>query len=286
MNISGTTMNIDRMTVDGKDLKTTIEPFTYHSAAAHNAIYRGKDLGTFSEAHSAAIRAGTFNDIYIGDCWKFSNVPYTYLDKNDEEQSSTYSGTIRVADFDYYLRTGNTDLLTHHAIVVPDVPMFHAPMNDTDTTEGGYVESKMRTVYLRRAEAIFKACFGENHVLKHPEYLVNAVKDGKPSAGAWYNCLVELMDERMVYGTFQYDSASPDGSGGNNPGATFNRYSVSCKQLNLFRYNPVLISNKQWTWLRNVVSATCFALVGSNVTSSYCNASNSGGGVRPFALIY
>ncbi len=69
----------------------------------------------------------------------------------------------------------------------------------------------MRTVYLRRAEAIFKACFGENHVLKHREYLVNAVKDGKPSAGAWCDSIVELMDERMVYGSAIYDSGNTDG---------------------------------------------------------------------------
>ena len=153
-------------------------------------------------------------------------------------------------------------------------------MNATNTTEGGYVGSKMRTVYLRRAEAIFKACFGENHVLKHREYLVNAVADGRPSAGAWCDSVVELMDERMVYGSLIFDSASTDG-GDTIP----NRYSVSHMQLAGFRHNKVLVSNRQWYWLRNVVSPAYFASVNDSGNCSYPVASNVIG-VRPAALIY
>lgn len=277
-------------------LKNLVDPLLVHNAGAHNAMCRDKNLGVFSDAQSAAIRAGTFGgtyggvyaDVYPGDHWVFSNIPYTYLDANDEEQSSTYSGTMRVADLDYYRLAGDqgNGLEAHHVVVVPDTNMFTAPMNAENATEGGYVGSKMRTVYLRRAEAIFKACFGENHVLKHREYLVNAVKDGKASGGAWCDSFVDLMDERMVYGATQFDSSAPDGSGGTAVNASFHRYSVSCKQLNLFRHRPDLISNRQWYWLRNVVSAACFADVDSNGDCSYSDASHSGGGVRPAALIY
>ena len=270
-------------------LKALVDPLLVHNSGAHNALCRGKNLGVFSDAQSAAIRSGAFAgtfggvyaDIYGADYWVFSNIPYTYLDENDEEKSSTYSGTMRVADCDYHLRSGDSDLTAHHVVVVPDTNMFTAPMNATNITEGGYVGSKMRTVYLRRAEAIFKACFGEDHVLKHREYLVNAVANGRASAGAWCDSFVELMDERMVYGSLIFDSASTDG-GDTIP----HRYSVSCKQLSLFRHRPDLISNRQWYWLRNVVSAACFACV---CDSGYCPcniASYAGGGVRPAALIY
>ena len=226
-------------------LKNLVDPLLVHNAGAHNAMYRGNNLGIFSDAQSAAIRAGTFGgtyggvyaDIYPGDYWVFSNIPYTYLDANYEEQSSTYSGTMRAADLDYYLRCGDTELTAHHVVVVLDRNMFVAPMNETNTTEGGYVGSKMRTVYLRRAEAIFKAC--ENHILKHREFLVNAVANGKASSEAWCDSFVELMNEWMVYGAPIFDSASTDG-GDTIP----NRYSVSCKQLNPFRHRPVLISNR------------------------------------------
>ena len=280
-----------KATDEFRALKNLVDPLLIHNAGAHNAMYRGKNLGVFSDAQSAAIRAGTFGgtyggvyaDVYPGDHWVFSNIPYSYLDENNETKSSTYSGTMRVADLDYYLKAGDQGdgLTAHHIVVVPDTNMFTAPMNAENTTEGGYVGSKMRTVYLRRAEAIFKACFGENHVLKHREYLVNAVANGKASAGAWCDSFVDLMDERMVYGAPIFDSASTDG-GDTIP----SRYSVSCKQLNLFRHRPDMISNRQWYWLRNVVSAAYFANVANNGSCLSYNASSSGGGVRPAALLY
>ena len=280
-----------KATDEFRALKNLVDPLLIHNAGAHNAMYRGKNLGVFSDAQSAAIRAGTFGgtyggvyaDVYPGDHWVFSNIPYSYLDENNETKSSTYSGTMRVADLDYYLKAGDQGdgLTAHHIVVVPDTNMFTAPMNAENTTEGGYVGSKMRTVYLRRAEAIFKACFGENHGLKHREYLVNAVANGKASAGAWCDSFVDLMDERMVYGAPIFDSASTDG-GDTIP----SRYSVSCKQLNLFRHRPDMISNRQWYWLRNVVSAAYFASVdpGGHCLSNH--ASLSGCGVRPAALLY
>lgn len=269
-------------------LKALVDPILVHNSGTHNALPRGKNLGVFSDAQSAAIRSGAFAattggvyaDVYCADYWSFSNIPYTYLDENDEEQSSTYSGTMRVAACDYEYLTGSTSLTTHHVVVVPDSPMFSAPMNETNTTEGGYVGSKMRTVSLRRAEAIFKACFGENHVLKHQELLVTAVRDGRASGGGWCDSYVELMDECMVYGSHQLDSGSPDGV------TIPYRYSLSCKQLSLFQHRPDLIHSRNgWYWLRNVVSAAYFAGVHSGGNCG-CHVASYSGGVRPAALIY
>lgn len=260
-------------------LKNQVAAMLANEAGNHNSYYIDKNLGAFTDEISAAIRAGTFEGIFPGCYHVFSNVPYTYLDENDEEQSSTYSGTMRYMDLDYFLRCGDTDLNTHHIIVVPDSNMFSACMNDENTTEGGYVGSKMRTKYLRRAEAIFKACFGADHILSHREYLVNAVANGKPSAGAWCDSLVELMDERMVYGSYIFDSGNPDGT--NVP----NRCNTGNTQLAAFRYNKKLISNRQWYYLRNVVSAAYFAYVNNLGFARYSNASFVVG-VRPAAIIY
>ena len=184
---------------------------------------------------------------------------------------------MRVADLDYYLRCGDTDLTTHHVVVVPDSPMFNAPMNAENKTEGGYVGSKMRTVYMRRAEAIFKACFGENHVLKHRMLLTTAVTNGRPTGHAWCDSVVDLLNEPMVYGSYIFAPA--------NDGTTIPyRYTESKSQLALFRHRPDLISNRQWYWLRTVVSAACFANVNNNGNCNYNNASNSGSGVRPDSL--
>lgn len=229
------------------------------------------DNTPLTAAQISAIRAGTFENIGVGYSWTFTNVPYTYLNESNATTSDTYSGTMRVADCDYYLNTGDTPLTTHHVVVVPDANMFSAQMNATDTTAGGYVGSKMRTTYLRRAEAIFKACFGENHVLKHREYLVNTVSSNKESAGAWYDSTVELMDERMVFGSASYANTSLP--------------SVSNKQLTLFKNNSGYIVTGAWDWLRNVSSGSTFATVNSR-GNRYSNNANTSHGVRPAALIY
>lgn len=252
----------------------------YNNAGTHNSIYLEGDLGnTLTAVQSAAIRAGTFENIYVGKTWTFHNVLYTYVNENDENTSDTYSGTMRAADCDYFLRCGDTDLTAHHVVVVPDENLFEAKMNDTATTTGGYVGSKMYTTHLRRAEAIFKACFGEDHILSHREFLVSLVVEGKPSGGIWADRLVDLMDERMVYGSLIFDSGSSDGTN------SCYRHSISQKQLNLFRHRPDLIGIRSTYWLRNVVSGTSFALVNSPGLCGYDHA-NYSFGVRPFALIY
>ena len=270
-------------------LKNSVAALIADGAGNHNAHFFNASMGAFTDEISANIRNGSFKDIFPGKYFSFSNIPYTYLDANDETQESTYSGTMRILDLDYYLRCGDTDFNTHHIVVVPDTPMYYAQMHNTEsgayeagaanTTEGGYVGSDMRTKNLRRAEAIFKACFGEDHILAHREYLVNAVANGRPSAGAWCDSLVELMDERMVYGSCIFDSGNPDGT--NVP----NRYSVNNSQLNAFRHAKYLISNRQYYWLRNVVSAASFATVGNSgeCAGSYASFAY---GVRPAALIY
>ena len=247
--------------------KNKVDALLTDEAGNHNSHFFNLSMGAFTDEISANIRNGSFKDIFPGKFFDFSNIPYSYLDENDETQQSTYSGRMRIMDLDYMLRCGDTDLSAHHVVVVPDASMFYAGMNDTNITEGGYVGSKMRTKHLRRAEAIFKACFGADHLLAHREYLVNAVADGKPSAGAWCDSLVELMDERMVYGSLIFDSGNPDGA------TVPNRYSTGNSQLNAFRHAKYLISNRQYYWLRNVVSAAYFAGVISFGRCDYYSAS-------------
>ena len=256
-----------------------VDIFNYNNAGTHN-VPRGKNLGSsFTTAQSTAIRNGTFTDIYVGDYWTVSGLSYTYTDEDGNSQTATYSGTLRVIDIDYYLKGGDTALNTHHIVVMPDANMFTAPMNATNTTEGGYVNSKMRTVYLARARAIFEAFFESSHVLTYRDYLVNAVTSGRPSGRAWMDCRVELADERQTYGSCVFDSGASDGTN------VYIRYTVSCKQFNLFRHWPDMISNRQWFYLRNVVSSSSFANVSGYGNCTNDDAGDSDGGVRPFALV-
>lgn len=236
--------------------KAILDKVTASGAGAHNSVYRGANLGTsVTSAQWAAIQAGTFDDMYIGDYWVIGGVTY------------------RIAAFDYYLRAGDTDMTTHHVTLVPDVPMYTHVMNDTNVTTGGYVGSKMYTSGLTQAKNTINTAFGSTHVLTHRQYLSNAVTNGRPSGGSWYDSTVELMTEQNVYGGKIFGV-------GNDGSSVPSLFTVDKSQYPLFAFRPDLISNRQTFWLRDVVSAAGFALVHS-VGFAACDAASDVLGVRP-----
>lgn len=229
-----------------------------NNAAAHNAIYRGKNLGTqFTAEMSANIKNGTFKDLYCGDYLIINGTTYRFM------------------DFDYLYKTGDTSLDTHHILVVPDAPMYSHVMNDTNTTEGGYAGSKMYKSGLDQALAKIKADFGEAHIVTYRNLLVNTVSNGAPSNWAWYSRQIDLMNEEMVYGTRAWSQASQNGfDTGTNK-----------SQLAAFKHNHSLISScRLWYWLRAVRSSAAFCAVGRDGGATGGGASASAG-VRPCFLI-
>lgn len=255
--------NFRAKAVEGTEAK--IAPLLFNNAGAHNAIYRGKSLGsTVTTAQYAAIKAGTFDDLYIGDYWTIGGVNY------------------RIAAFDYYLNSGDTNCTTHHVVIVPDTCLYNAQMHNTssggyeggaaNTTTGGYVGSDMYKSNLEQAKTTIKSAFS-GHVLKHRIYLTNAVANGRASGGAWCDSEVDFMCEQMVYGSGIF---SPVSDGSNVPA----NYRVEKSQLPLFQHEPSRICNRNNWWLRDVITASDFAHVTGNGNASYTDASNSFG-VRP-----
>ena len=245
--------NFGAKVVEGTEAK--IAPLLFNNAGAHNAIYRGKSLGsTVTTAQYAAIKAGTFDDLYI----------------------------YRIAAFDYYLNSGDTSCTTHHVVIVPDTCLYNAQMHNTssggyeggaaNTTTGGYVGSDMYKSNLEQAKTTIKSAFS-GHVLKHRIYLTNAVANGRASGGAWCDSEVDLMCEQMVYGSGIF---SPVSDGSNVPA----NYRVEKSQLPLFQHEPSRICNRNNWWLRDVITASDFARVdnGGIATCSYASYSI---GVRP-----
>ena len=228
----------------------------YDNAGAHNSIFRGKNLGTsVTSAQWSAIANGTFTDMYIGDYWVINNITY------------------RIAAFDYYYATGDTSCTTHHAVIVPDKYLYNYAMNDSDTTNGGYVGSKMYTTGLDSAKSTINAAFDGAHVLSHRQRLVNAVTNGVPSGSAWFDSTIELMTEQNVYGGKLF---APTSTGSSIPAM----FTVDKSQYPLFAYEPSLIANRQTIWLRDVVTTSAFANVYDNGQANSSIASRSYG-VRP-----
>lgn len=255
--------NFRAKAVEGTEAK--IAPLLFNNAGAHNAIYRGKSLGsTVTTAKYAAIKAGTFDDLYIGDYWTIGGVNY------------------RIAAFDYYLNSGDTNCTTHHVVIVPDTCLYNAQMHNTssggwesgaaNTTAGGYVGSDMYKSNLEQAKTTIKSAFS-GHVLKHRIYLTNAVANGRASGGAWCDSEVDLMCEQMVYGSGIF---SPVSDGSNVPA----NYRVEKSQLPLFQHEPSRIFNRATWWLRDVITASSFADVSHAGNAHYYDASDSRG-VRP-----
>ena len=255
--------NFRAKVVEGTEAK--IAPLLFNNAGAHNAIYRGKSLGsTVTTAQYAAIKAGTFDDLYIGDYWTIGGVNY------------------RIAAFDYYLNSGDTNCTTHHVVIVPDTCLYNAQMHNTssgswesgaaNTTAGGYVGSDMYKSNLEQAKTTIKSAFS-GHVLKHRIYLTNAVANGRASGGAWCDSEVDLMCEQMVYGSGIF---SPVSDGSNVPA----NYRVEKSQLPLFQHEPSRICNRTAWWLRDVITASHFARVDGDGYANSGNASLSCG-IRP-----
>lgn len=235
-------------------------PFNmYDVPEMHRNIYRGKYLGDHvNEAQKAAIAAGTWDDLYVGDYWTINDRVY------------------RIADMDYWYKCGDYAFTKHHLVIVPDASFGNAQMNSENITTGGYVLSEMYITNLGTAKTTIKADFGEL-LQSHREIFVNAVKDGYPSGYVWTDSEVDLMNEIMVYGCKIY---SPMGNGTIVPV----QYTIDNSQLALFALNPRMIKMRYNYWLRDVVSSSNFALVGINGIASYYTASDSFG-VRPaFAI--
>lgn len=222
-------------------------------AAAHNCIYRGKNLGTSVTAEQyAAISSGKFTDLYIGDYWVIKGVTY------------------RIAAFDYYYNCGDTNFTKHHVVIVPDTSLYRAQMNTSNVTTGGYTGSAMYKSNLAQAKTTIKAAFGSAHVLTKRELLTNAVNGNTPSGWAWFDSDVELMNEVQAYGSVAW--GAHDGNG----------YNVASGdgQFPLFMFDRTKLHNREDYWLRDVASATNFSFVSGNGFALNHYASTSFG-VRP-----
>lgn len=228
-------------------------------AEIHRMFFRGKNLGgSLTTAQKAAIQDGSFKDLWLGDYWTIGGIRW------------------RIWDFDYWLNCGDTSFTKHHLVIMPDTCLYNAQMNTSNVTTGGYVGSAMYTSNLANAKTTFRSAFGDA-LLTHRNLFVNAVSNGRPSAGAWYDSVVDLPNEPMMYGSHFF---VPGSDGSNVP----YRYTIDKQQLALAQYGPRFVNIRATYWLRDVVSSAYFALVNYVGNTFYANASSSCG-VRPVAAV-
>lgn len=228
------------------------------SVTNHRLVFRGKNLGSaVTTEQLAAIQAGTFEGLWLGDYWVINGV------------------TWRIADFDYWYGKGENKCTKHHLIIVPDTSLSVGKMNDAGTTAGGYIGSTMYTSGMEESKNLVSSAFG-SAIISHQTFFTNAESGGKPSSGAWVDSTVDLMNEYMVYG-HAHAMASHNGTNV----AAFD--TIDTTQLALFSANPEFIRCAS-TWLRDIVSATQFATAHPNGSATVANADWQLG-VRPVFAI-
>ena len=246
-------------------------------AEAHNAMWGGRDITAAFDAGtvSANIANGTFRDIFPGD----------YITKQVTISGTTYTVNWVVADCDYWINKGDTAVTVHHVAIVPQAPIFDANMNATNTTEGGYMGSRMFKETIPACATGIVNAFGASHILTFRDWLIrgmtaNQISSGLPnftggaqwSATPWVSVQCDLMTEKMVLGAPVNSASALDEW-------------CATRQFSAFRLSERLINyNRQGYWLRNIVSSTLFAFAHGSGLAGAGDASTSRG-VRPFALL-
>ena len=289
----------DLLTNYPKKTEITLNDIFPKTAAAHNALCRGKDLTSYeaSGGMAKAIAAATFDDIFPGD----------YIIKSVTIDGKTYSNVKWIVmDLDYHYNRGygswtdstgatTANYVVHHVLLMPEHYLFTAQMNSTNTTAGGYQASAMFKTVIPKVNAGVLNAFGKTHVLMHDELLTNNMsanatsrvgagwtgsaywdwsgKDGATDGTyPWrHDIQCNIANQAMMYGNTTFASSGFEAG-------DFN------KQLAYFRYGQNF-DRSTWCWLRDVSSSSTFADASGHGSAASGAASNAVG-VRPYFLYH
>ena len=250
-------------------------------ADSHRRFYRGEDITAAFEdgSFSASVADGSFYDIFPGDCIRKKITVPSFANTG----TRTYDVKFIIADLDAAMNQGNPRVTAHHAVIVPEEPVFRTYMNPTDTTAGGYAGSYMHKTVMPAIALGLIGAFGTEHLLK-------CSLDGSDRASDPLACTCRLMTLSMVFGQtlpkiYSWSLSWSD--------VVIKDNCLDGTQLVAFSLHPELRGQNMWYWLSDVPStgswsSSRFAVVcdsGVSVGAIATIASSASGGVRPFALL-
>ena len=248
-------------------------------ADSHRRFYRGEDItAAFDDgSFSASVADGTFYDIFPGDyIRKTITVPGVA-----NTGTSTYEVKFVIADLDAAMNHGSLSVTTHHAVIVPETPVFDTYMNPTNTNAGGYAGSYMHKTVMPAFALGLIGAFGTEHLLK-------CSFDGSGRTSDPLACTCRLMTLSMVFGQAELPSNGWDWS------CYVKDKCMGGEQLAAFSLHPELRGQNMWYWVSDLPSSSCpwsspgFAYVldyAAGVAAGASNAPYADVGVRPFALL-
>lgn len=263
---------------DITDIKEAFSQITVTSnwesvALQHNNIYRGANLlgdGHFASiaAVMAALRAGNFDDIYVGD----------YIPASYTVDGTTQTNYFRIAGINTLnaRRSEGWGTASPNMCLVPASALGTSYMNATNTTAGGYVGSHMYTTVLPK---YYQALAGKSgtpfygYLRSTTERLSKSVDTALASRAysGWKGAVnvvdnytdqnLTLLSETEVYGHPAWSSCEWDEE-------------TMAVQLPMFRLNPCSITEPSgiW-WLRDVAHASLFCNVDPDLCCNWDAAS-------------
>jgi hypothetical protein len=234
-----------------------------------------------------------FEDIYVGDYFQMSRA-ITCPDSTDGTAGSDW---VTIAGINTLKGNGDTvDMMQNHLVMVPGkgeegFQHFgqHA-MNSTDTADGGYKASVMRTSVLGAVVSAGSTASGAtinqqlyaefgSHLKTTRELITNALNangvnrfgsaSGCSSGWEWSSEQAILMSEVEVYGSIVWSSSGFDTGTGKT-------------RLPLFAHSTKALNNRSaYWWLKDIASASFFCRVSRGGNADCINAGGSFYFVRP-----
>lgn len=233
--------------------------------------FRNKNLGTsFTADQKTMIAAGDFTELWNGDYWNINNRKCRIVDNTN---------------FQY--RKGDTEFTKPGLIIMYDnnIVSPEAFLIDNANDSGhGYANCAYRTRTDGKGreycKSIFVADFGADHIASHREIMSTSRGAGGALGWGWQDADVELPSEVNLYGHSVWGCGLSNAaySSGYNIGAQWG-------QFKLFEIEPVYAFLRQSSWLRDVVSASSFVLVGYRGTAADAAPSDPWTGLRPYAIL-
>lgn len=262
---------------DSSESKTRLRDAFYSmvpdGTPTHNNVFRGWNLGALGYTRIANIQNGSFHDMFIGDYFTINGSNYVIAGINTKH----LKGDNMTLGNHLLLMPDRLSRSQDGTVMRPDGKTTHY-MNDTDTTAGGFAGTKLYSTYMPSIQQRLEADFG-SHLLKFREVVSTHVDaSGAPDKGEWRDAKLGIPNEVMVYGTTL---------NGNNKNGSWYNIGDDDVQLPLFRLNPDELTNHRDSayWLRDIHSASEFALAYNGGDAGWDGASSAWGGVRAFFLI-
>lgn len=206
-------------------------------ANAQNAKYRGSNLGAFTEDYAALIHGGGFGSMQVGD---------TFI-----QNGHTY----KIAGFNYLCGADNNPELGNHLIMITD-DMGTYPMNNENTTSGGFVATDMWKTRFPQIVKQLQADFGD-HLLTWNEYLTNSndIDTAAANGGQYYQVQASMMNTAMYWGSPGQYSTPANGKNYN--------IGIETKELPIMQLHPDEQKNGgNSVWQRDICDGHCFAIAG------------------------